>query len=270
MKTNRRKLLVALTLLALLCSYIVNAQDKNQTVNSGRGTGATSNLTSVETEELINTFTKKESMLRDLWSQYGYVRESHVQVFGQQGIFSGEYYLLSEFKLDDEGKRIEFVIKAPQPTIYRMGIVITAENKDAFISPQPFLLNAEEKSNYDFAYIGKEKIDELNVHVFDVVPKAIKNEKTLKKMKDRREEGIYFQGRIYVDDQDLQIVKLAGKLVPEFNYRFPKFETYRENVDQLYWFPTYTYGDDLLVFNRHEVPLKMKITYKNYKRLNSK
>ena len=63
-----------------------------------------------------------------------------------------------------------------------------------------------------------------------------------KKTKER-----LFSGRIWVDDQDLQIVKTKGKGVPETkNNKFPTVETYREHIDGRYWFPTYSYADEEL------------------------
>jgi len=61
-----------------------------------------------------------------------------------------------------------------------------------------------------------------------------------------------------VDDQDLQIVKTYGKAVPDYRRRneenlFPRFETYRENIDGKYWFPTYTRADDILHFKNDDI-----------------
>src|SRR6266849_230198 len=66
---------------------------------------------------------------------------------------------------------------------------------------------------------------------FDVAPKAIE--------KNQR----YFQGRIWVDDKDLNIVKTDGKAVPDIKKKgqenvFPRFETFRENIEGHFWFPT--------------------------------
>ena len=48
-----------------------------------------------------------------------------------------------------------------------------------------------------------------------------------KNIKDR-----LFSGRIWVDEQDLQIVKTKGKGVPETKKnKFPTVETYREHID---------------------------------------
>jgi hypothetical protein len=95
------------------------------------------------------------------------------------------------------------------------------------------------------------------------------NKKELDKLRKQRIEGKFFQGKIWVDDQDLQIVKTAGKLVPEFKYRFPKFETYRENIDEKFWFPTYTFGDDVLEFDTGPIHVRMVVRYKDYRRFQS-
>ena len=54
----------------------------------------------------------------------------------------------------------------------------------------------------------------------------------------------YFEGQIWVDDRDLQIVKSEGKPVPEIKSKggqenlFPRFTTYREQIDGKFWFPS--------------------------------
>ena len=90
-------------------------------------------------------------------------------------------------------------------------------------------------------YVGREPLDELSTYVFDVAPKKIE--------KNQR----YFQGRVWVDDKDLNIVKTDGKAVPDIIKKgseniFPRFETFRENIEAHYWFPTYTKADDTLHF----------------------
>ncbi len=72
----------------------------------------------------------------------------------------------------------------------------------------------------------------MNLYVFEVGPKVMPDPK----------KGIakFFQGRIWVDDEDLMIVKSKGKAVPEGKERFATMETIRENVDGKYWFPSYS------------------------------
>jgi hypothetical protein len=106
-------------------------------------------------------------------------------------------------------------------------------------------------------------VDELGTYVFDINPKE-------KEMKSGRR---YFDGRIWVDDRDFQIVKTHGKPVPETHKGnenlFPRFTTYREQIDGKYWFPTYTRADDTLHFKAGDVHIREIIKYTNYQRFNT-
>src|SRR5579885_1623721 len=65
------------------------------------------------------------------------------------------------------------------------------------------VLTSDEISQYNIIYAGQQQEDELHCYVFDVAPKQIEKNKR------------YFQGRIWVDDHDFQIVKTYGQMVPE-------------------------------------------------------
>jgi hypothetical protein len=221
-------------------------------------------------DEVIRRFTAKESELREVWKEYSYQQESVLQVLGPANTVSGEYYQLSEFVFNDAGKRIQKILKAPPSSLDRAGLVMTAEDQNAFINLQPFALTAEDLPNYNLGYVGREKIDELNTYVFDVTPKVMTNPRELDRLKKQKVEGKYFQGRVWVDDQDFQIVKTSGKTVPEFKQRFPKFETWRENIDGRYWFPTYTSGVDELDFEDGlSIRVRLLVKYKNYRKFSS-
>lgn len=220
-------------------------------------------------EEIIRQFTTKESELREIWKEYSYQQESKLQVLGPADTISGEFYQVSEFVFNDAGKRLERILRAPPSTLDRAGLTMTQEDRDAFVNLQPFALAKEDLPNYFVSYVGKEKIDELTTYVFDVIPKVMSNPRELERLRKQKVEGKFFQGKIWVDDQDLQIVKTAGKTVPEFEQRFPKFETYRENIDDRYWFPTYTFGDDVLQFSGGNIHVRMVVKYKNYRRFQS-
>jgi hypothetical protein len=220
-------------------------------------------------EEVIKRFTAKESELREVWRDYSYIQETKLQVLGPANVISGEFYQVSEFVFNDAGKRLERILRAPQSTLDQTGLRMSQEDRDALVNLQPFALAQQDLPNYNVSYVGKEKVDDLNTHVFDVTPKVMSNQRELDRLKKQKIEGKFFQGRIWVDDEDLQIVKTAGKTVPEFEQRFPKFETYRENIDGRYWFPTYTYGDDYLEFDRFRPHVRMVVKYKNYRRFQS-
>lgn len=216
------------------------------------------NSSNVDVARIISAFSAKETEFRQALSQYAFTRDVTVQSIGAGGQAAGEYRRVSSFVFDDNGSRFEKITFFPMSTL--TDLVITQEDLEDLGGIQPFALEASKINLYNFTYVGKERIDELDLYVFDVTPKVMP-----KKVSER-----FFQGRIWVDDRDLQIVKVRGKGVPEGDQRFPIFETYREQVDGRYWFPTYTYADDELVFkNGLTVHLRMAVRYKDYKKFGS-
>jgi len=211
-----------------------------------------------EVQRIIQAFTAKETQFRQALNQYGFKRDAIVQTIGWGNQITGEFRRVSRFAFDDNGQRFEKVIMAPMPTITEVGI--TSADIEDLSGVQTFALETDKIPQYNFTYLGKEKIDELDLFVFDVAPKVVPDPK---KMKER-----LFLGRIWVDDRDLQIVKVHGKGVPDDkNNKYPTFETYREQIDGKYWFPTYTYADDQLVFGSGQiVHLRMRITFADYER----
>jgi hypothetical protein len=218
-------------------------------------------LAPAEIDRIIHAFTAKETQFRLALNQYGFKRDATVQTIGWGSQITGEFRRVSRFAFDDKGQRFETVLFAPMATLTE--IQITPEDIEDLSGVQTFALETNKIDKYNFTYLGKEKIDELDLYVFDVAPKVIPDEK---KISER-----FFQGRIWVDDQDLQIVKVHGKGVPQGKQRFPVFETYREQIDGKYWFPTYTYADDQLVFpNGLVVHLRMAIKFTDYERYKAK
>lgn len=135
---------------------------------------------------------------------------------------------------------------------------VTAEDIEDLGGIEPFALEPQKIDKYNIRYAGKEKIDDLDLFIFDVTPKVMPDPK---KIKER-----LFSGRVWVDDQDLQIVKTKGKGVPETkNNKFPTVETYREHIDGRYWFPTYSYADEELIFeNGGSIHVRMKVRYMDF------
>ena len=210
---------------------------------------------------IIRGFTTKETEFRQALNQYAFKRDATVQTVGLGGEITGEYHRVSQFVFDDQGNRYEKITYFPTPTLTE--ISVTQEDIDDLGGIQPFALEASKLSQYNFTFVGPEHVDELDTYVFDVGPKAMPHPE---KSKER-----YFQGRIWVDARDLQIVKVRGKGVPEGKQRFPLFETYREQIDGRYWFPTYTYADDHLVFqNGQAVHVRMLVKYTDFQRFSSK
>jgi hypothetical protein len=170
------------------------------------------------------------------------------------GQITGEYHRVSLFTFDNEGNRYEKINYFPMPSFGS----VTQEDLEDLGGVSPFALEPTKIAQYNIKYVGKEKIDELNLYVFDISPKVMPD---AKKTKER-----FFLGRVWVDEQDLQIVKTRGKGVPETKTnKFPVVETYREQIDGRYWFPTYSYADEELIFEKGEpLHIRMKVRYTDF------
>jgi hypothetical protein len=207
-----------------------------------------------EVNRIVSAFTAKESQFRRALNEYAFKRDAILQSLGMGGQVTGEYHRVSYFTFDDQGTRYEKISFFPMPSFAS----VTQEDLDDLGGIQPFALEPSKIDQYDFKYVGKEKIDELSLYVFDVSPKVMPD---AKKTKQR-----YFSGRVWVDDQDLQIVKTRGKGLPETKTnKFPTVETYREQIDGRYWFPTYSYADEELIFDKGEpLHIRMKVRYSDF------
>lgn len=211
----------------------------------------------IPVEEIIRQFAAKETEFKAARDNYTYRQSVRVQELGSDGDTVGEYRLVSDIIFTPEGKRIEKVVRAPLPTLQR--ISVSPEDLRDIQSIQPFVMATADIPKYNIEYLGKQRVDELDTYLFRISPKVIQ--------KGER----YFEGLIWVDDRDLQIVKTLGKAVPDIRSKgqenlFPRFETYREQVDGRYWFPTYTSADDTLFFKAGPVRVRMVIRYTEYKR----
>jgi hypothetical protein len=233
----------------------------SQTVLAQQSQDKIRNTGPVNVDKIVRAFTTKETEFRQALNDYAFKRNAVLQTIGLGGQITGEYHRVSQFVFDDQGNRFEKINFFPQPTL--TDITVTQEDLEDLGGIQPFALEASKINEYNYTYLGTERIDDLDLYVFDVGPKVMPNPK---KSKDR-----YFQGRIWVDTRDLQIVKVRGKGVPEGDQRFPLFETYREQIDGRYWFPTYTSADDNLIFPKGDaVHVRMLVRYTDYQRFRSK
>jgi TonB family protein len=207
-----------------------------------------------QVDRIIQAFTSKEAEFRRALNSYSFTRDALMQKIGMGGQVTGEYHRVSTFTFDDQGNRYEKISFFPMSSMPE----VTTEDIEDLGGIEPFALEPSKAGRYNIRYAGKEKIDELSLYIFDVEPKVMPDPK---KSKDR-----LFKGRIWVDDQDLQIVKTKGKGVPETkNNKFPTVETYREHIDGRYWFPTYSYADEELIFdNGGSIHIRMKVRYTDF------
>jgi hypothetical protein len=248
-----RCLSLLLILLGVLSGALL-ADDRGEgELNSAPPVGITA-------DQIVQKFAAKEKEFKLAREKYTWRQSVTVDTVDGDTV-DGEYKEVFDVLFDNTGKRIEQVVFAPQSTLQR--IQMTPEDMQDIRKLMPFVLTSDEVGEYNIKYVGQQKEDELNTYVFDISPKKIENGKR------------YFEGRVWVDDHDLQIVKTFGKAVPDIKKGknnenlFPKFTTWRQQVDGLYWFPSYTKADDDLHFSMGDIHTRQIVKYTNYKRFGS-
>jgi len=251
------KLTLACILLAIATVAGVSFQS-SQTANAQKPADNIRNTGPIDVDRIVQAFSAKETEFRQALNNYAFKRDATVQQIGMSGAILGEYHRVSQFVFDDRANRFEKITYFPATTLTEL--VITPEDIEDLGGIQPFALEASKINLYNFSYLGTEHIDELDTYVFDVQPKVVP-----KKVSER-----FFQGRVWVDTRDLQIVKVRGKGVPEGKQRFPLFETYRQQIDGHYWFPVYTYADDTLIFPEVAIHVRMLVRYTDFQRFRSR
>jgi hypothetical protein len=212
-----------------------------------------------EIDGIIRKFAQNESDFAKARESYTYRQTARIQELEMNGRPGGRWEMISDVIFTPDGKRTERVVRSPVPTL--RNIILTPEDEKDMRDVQPFVLTTKEIDTYWVRYLGRETLDEIGCYVFAVKPK---------KMEPGQR---YFAGMIWVDDRDLQIVKSYGRargvLKKNSDQQFPKFETYREQIDGKYWFPTYTAANDVLYFQNAAVPIKQTIRYEDYKQFKS-
>ena len=199
----------------------------------------------------------------------GYIFRQSVKVDtldSDTGKVDGEYQQITDIVFDKDGKRAEHVIFAPQNSLER--VMMTPTDFDEIEHRLPFILTTEDLPKYTVTYLGRQKVDDLDTYVFEAGPKAIQKNQH------------YFQGKVWVDQQDLQIVLVNGTTVPQDTRRGhedlqPPFTTYYEQIDGKYWFPTYTKAEGILHFQAqngalsNDVHMRSVVKYTDYKQFRS-
>ena len=92
--------------------------------------------------------------------------------------------------------------------------------------------NDFDKAHYDFRYARREFLGDVRTLVFDITPK-------------KGTGNGRFLGRIWVEDQDFNIVRLNGTYAPRpRNAYFFHMDSWRLNLIPGYWVPAYIYSEE--------------------------
>ena len=211
----------------------------------------------VSPAEIIAASAEKGRALRAALRDYSYFAEVTIQTVSQADTISGKFYRFSEITFDNTGARQERVIDNSSTLPDELHIGSSTANN--LIQVYQFVITPESMRDYEFTYVGREQVDELNTYVFDVQPRV--------KVHDADKDGErYLRGRVWIDQQDLCVVKVEGRVLPEESgHQASKFETYYQNVDQ-FWVPTYVTATDRIRAGKYWTRVVVKVRFTNFKR----
>jgi hypothetical protein len=215
-------------------------------------------------QQIIEKFAARETVFNQARQNYIFRQSVKVQTLADgNNSVDGEYQQVTDVTFNREGRREERVVFAPQNTLER--VMMSPADMQDIEHRLPFVLTTADLPQYDVVYLGRQKVDELDTYVFSAGPKILEKNKR------------YFQGKVWVDQTDFQIVLVNGKNVPDDKRKghedlSPPFTTYYEQIDGQYWFPTYTKAEGNLHFAAQDgamaqdVHIRTIVKYSDYKR----
>jgi hypothetical protein len=208
-------------------------------------------------ENLAKLVAKRESATEKERNEHMYRQSVTLDELDERGTLRGQYKETRDVIFSPTHERTEQMIGTAQNTLKQL--ILTAEDFHDIREIQPLVLTEETLWNYETRVRGEETMDDVDCWVLQVRPRQI--------LSGQR----YFDGLLWVDQKEYNIVRMEGRAVPEIRSMksenlFPRFTTIRKPVDGKHWFPAMTYADDTLHFRNGAVRERLRILYSNYRR----
>lgn len=208
-------------------------------------------------EEILSKTAENGKKIQEELHRYTYYSELTIETVSQSETITGKFYRFSVISYDQSGNRQEKVLDNNSTLPEDIHIGTNAANN--LVRVYQFILTPETFDQYEFSYVGRERVDELSTYVFDARPK-------LRLPDPDKSSERYLKGRIWIDDSDLCVVKVSGEALPEQSaHRTPRFETYYQNYGR-YWFPAFVSADDLVRMGRRSTRVRVQARFTSYKK----
>ena len=255
--SSLRRWTQALTRLVLAGSISVAGMHARADEVAGFGKIDPTPPTGLSVDDVVKKFGEREADFQRARDNYTFRQSVRVDVLEEDtNKIMGEYQQVTDITFNPAGKREERVVFAPPNTLDNAQVMMSPTDFEEIEHRLPFILTTTDLPKYDVTYVGRQRVDELDTYVFDAAPKKMEKNQH------------YFQGRVWVDQKDLQIVLVNGKTVPQDTRKGhedlqPPFTTYYEQVDGKYWFPTYTKAEGVLHFQAQDGSLSQDVHMRN-------
>jgi hypothetical protein len=190
-------------------------------------------------------------------NQYMYRQTVTIDELDGHGAARGTYREVRDIIFSPQHERTEEAIGRVENRLKYL--LLSDEDFRDIREIQPLVLTEDRLWNYETKFRGEETMDGVDCWVLQVKPRQI--------LEGQR----FFDGMIWVDKKEYNMVRLEGQAVPQIRTTktenlFPRFTTIRQPVDGRHWFPVYTYADDTLQFRTGGQRIRLRIAYGNYRR----
>lgn len=213
-------------------------------------------LPSIPPEEIIRRFAAKEDEMFRAIQGYSFQKSVRLEEVGPDNKPTGQLEIVTQLTITPDGKVYEKPVRRTASTLRSMDLQ-RGDSEILAMTPM-FPLTTSQLPKYEIGFLGKQPLDELSAYAFSVKPRAL----------DRAHA--YFSGVVWVDEQDLVIVKTIGKWVMETgdvtasNLPFAIFETYRQQVGKDLWFPAYSRSDGSMQGDDARVPVRIIVRWTDF------
>jgi hypothetical protein len=211
---------------------------------------------SLPPDEIIHRFAAKEDEMVRAIMGYTFQKDVRIQEIGPDNKTTGQLEIVTQQRITPDGKLYEKPVRRQPSTLHYLDL----ERGDSdLLAPTPFFpLTTAMLPKYEITYGGKQPLDELSAYFFSIKPRTVER------------AHAYFSGVVWVDAQDLVIVKSIGKWVTETgdvtasNLPFTVFETYRQQVGKNLWFPAYSRSDETIEAGDMRVPIRVIVKWTDF------
>ena len=191
-------------------------------------------------DQVVDRFIAREKGLVDLLKDRTPVVETYLQNVKADAdlglIPTGDKYFLGHMDLGEDIEHRTYLKDSASIQKHLLGgmnKLFTVQYKPLGFSWMIFADRDEfDRQHYEFKFVRREFLGDVRALVFDVTPK--------------KEAGNgRFLGRIWVEDQDFNIVRLNGTYAPhQRNEYFFHMDSWRLNLIPGYWVPAYIYSEE--------------------------
>jgi hypothetical protein len=191
-------------------------------------------------DQVVDRFIAREKALVDLLKDRTPVVETYLQTVKADSdlgpVPTGDKYFLGHMDLGADMEHRTYLQDSASIQKHLLGgftKLYTVQYKPLGFSWMTFADRDEfDREHYDFKFVRREFLGDVRTLVFDVTPK-----------KDAGNGR--FLGRIWVEDQDFNIVRLNGTYAShQRNEIFFHMDSWRLNLIPGYWVPSYIYSEE--------------------------